>query len=205
MHQTFFPAGAAKVASHPPKNITEQKMLDSHLYDMSRQRFNFLVQCQWERKLFLEKQRRKTAVMRDLLRNVDLSDQPDRSFSLNRPKKDPLNKSKRIISIFDKEDLKSKTSFENLGSGSLAADVFVTHNFSRSLGPNSVISIGQDENVSHTFTVTSKAERPTKRQVWPLNDLRYTKLNDALCETYPKSVHLQSGSRARTVVDNIRY
>lgn len=40
---------------------------------MSKQRYNFMLHSKWQQKLFMEKQRQKTAVMKDLLRNVDLS------------------------------------------------------------------------------------------------------------------------------------
>uniref|UniRef100_H2Y3K3 Uncharacterized protein n=2 Tax=Ciona intestinalis TaxID=7719 RepID=H2Y3K3_CIOIN len=73
-------AGAART-NQPSKNITEQKMLDSKLYDMSKQRFNFVLQCQWQRKLFIEKQKRKTAVMRDLMKNVDITTTSENPFS----------------------------------------------------------------------------------------------------------------------------
>ena len=185
------------MSSQPPKNITEQKMLDSHLYDMSRQRFNFIVQCQWERKLFLEKQRRKTAVMRDLLRNVDLSNLPENSIPVARPREMMKTKtSGENFSMVDNNSTKSRMR-PNLDSTSCNLDVFVTHKFSRSLEHHSTHSVSLDENrTRRALTLTATTVRsgtlaPNVRS-WPLNDIRYTRLNEVLCENYPKSVHLQS-------------
>ena len=52
-------------------NITEQRMLENRLYDLSRERYKFMVQVAWQRKAFLDKQKRKTGMMKDLLKGVD--------------------------------------------------------------------------------------------------------------------------------------
>ena len=173
---------------------------------MSRQRFSFLVQCQWERKLFLEKQKRKTAVMHDLLRNVDLSGIPENPFITNRSKKEPVDKKRKLRPLLDKDDVNLNANSDQLDSRSLAADVFVTHNFVRSKGSHSIISAVQDENQTKSCDsrALSWSTNTGKRQTWPLNDLRYTQLNDVLCDTYPKSSHLLS-RKTRSVTENIRY
>ncbi|XP_002731870.1 uncharacterized protein LOC100374665 [Saccoglossus kowalevskii] len=54
-------------------NVTEQRMLESKLYDLSKERYKFIVQVQLQRKAFIDKQQRKTSVMKDLLKGVDVS------------------------------------------------------------------------------------------------------------------------------------
>ncbi|XP_072043756.1 uncharacterized protein [Amphiura filiformis] len=54
-------------------NVTEQRMLESRLFDLSRERYKFMVQVAWQRKAFLDKQKRKTGMMKDLLKGVDTS------------------------------------------------------------------------------------------------------------------------------------
>ena len=54
-------------------NITEQRMLENRLYDLSRERYKFMVQVAWQRKAFLDKQKRKTGMMKDLLKGVDMT------------------------------------------------------------------------------------------------------------------------------------
>ncbi|XP_070579661.1 uncharacterized protein [Ptychodera flava] len=54
-------------------NITEQRMLEAKLYDLSKERYKFIVQVQLQRKAFIDRQQRKTSVMKDLLRCVDIS------------------------------------------------------------------------------------------------------------------------------------
>lgn len=69
----FGRGNSSRVSAQPPKNVTEQKMLESKLFEMSKQRYNFMLHSKWQQKLFMEKQRQKTAVMKDLLKNVDVS------------------------------------------------------------------------------------------------------------------------------------
>ncbi|XP_039265205.1 uncharacterized protein LOC120340885 [Styela clava] len=68
----FGRGNSSRVSAQPPKNITEQKMLDAKLFEMSKQRYNFILHSKWQQKVFMEKQKQKTSVMKDLLKNVDL-------------------------------------------------------------------------------------------------------------------------------------
>ncbi|XP_019644630.1 PREDICTED: uncharacterized protein LOC109485456 isoform X2 [Branchiostoma belcheri] len=60
-----------RTAAQPAENYTEQRMLESKLYDLSKERYKFLSQANYQRKAFLDKQQRKTSVMKDLMRKVD--------------------------------------------------------------------------------------------------------------------------------------
>ena len=52
-------------------NVTEQRMLDGRLLDLSKERYKYMVQVAWQRKAFIDKQKRKTSMMKDLLTGVD--------------------------------------------------------------------------------------------------------------------------------------
>ncbi|CAH1273246.1 Hypp5070 [Branchiostoma lanceolatum] len=62
-----------RTSAQPAENYTEQRMLESKLYDLSKERYKFLSQANYQRKAFLDKQHRKTSVMKDLMRKVDSS------------------------------------------------------------------------------------------------------------------------------------
>ncbi|XP_072168549.1 uncharacterized protein [Diadema setosum] len=61
------------IGSQIKDNITEQRLLESRLLDLSKERYKFIVHVAWQRKAFIDKQKSKTGVMKDLLRNVDTS------------------------------------------------------------------------------------------------------------------------------------
>ncbi|XP_035695669.1 uncharacterized protein LOC118429295 isoform X1 [Branchiostoma floridae] len=62
-----------RTSAQPAENYTEQRMLESKLYDLSKERYKFLSQANYQRKAFLDRQHRKTSVMKDLMRKVDSS------------------------------------------------------------------------------------------------------------------------------------
>ena len=199
----LFLAGAAKVASHPAKNITEQKMLDSNLYEMSKQRFNFIVQCQWQSKLFLQKQKQKTTIMRDLLRNVDVSILSENPFTIRRKaavakrisRHNPALKSlPQIESTPNKDELKLSTRGNEIDIA--PESVFVTQKFPL---------IVEDQQDAVVATKRSQESNQVPRQgdsdwMWPIHDVRYLRLSEVLCENYPKIVHLQAKRKSINLV-----
>lgn len=62
------------IGSQVKDNITEQRLLESRLLDLSKERYKFIVHVAWQRKAFMDKQKCKTSVMKDLLRNVETVD-----------------------------------------------------------------------------------------------------------------------------------
>ena len=63
------------IGSQIKDNITEQRLLESRLFDLSKERYKFMVHVAWQRKAFMDKQKSKTSVMKDLLRKVDVAEQ----------------------------------------------------------------------------------------------------------------------------------
>jgi len=200
-----FSAGAARVASHPAKNITEQKMLDSSLYEMSKQRFNFIVQCQWQSKLFLQKQKQKTAVMHDLLRNVDVSILSENPFSIKRktaPAKRPRKrellslKSKslpEIASPSKKSDQRLTTRGDEVEIA--PENVFVTQKF-----PLIVEDRSDSDAIKRSKLGIHETSQDDDDWMWPIHDIRYIRLSEVLCENYPKIVHLQAKQKTANFV-----
>nr|XP_054762948.1 uncharacterized protein LOC129269471 [Lytechinus pictus] len=62
------------IGSQIKDNITEQRLFESRLLDLSKERYKFIVHVAWQRKAFMDKQRYKTSVMKDLLQNVETVD-----------------------------------------------------------------------------------------------------------------------------------
>ena len=199
----YFTAGAAKVASHPPKNITEQKLLDSYLYDMSRQRFNFIVQCHLEKKLFLEKQKRKTSVMKDLLRNVDLSGFVENPLGLAQSTATGINqKHESDRKKWNKESQTSDPKISRSRAATVVDGVLVTHRIPRISDQKTEVPTKPYSDSRSIFTSTTKTvqsknfySKESKASSSPLNDSRYRKLSEVLSENYPKSssLHLRKG------------
>ena len=173
-------------------------MLDSNLYEMSKQRFNFIVQCQWQSKLFLQKQKRKTSLMRDLLQNVDVSILSENPFTIRRKivttversktsrKEQRLLKSRNLPRLAPA--LKQDHARRALGNEMEIAteNVFVTQKFPLDVEPSRV----------ETFktAIQDRHEEPQEGAdaTWPISDLRYQRLSEVLCENYPKVVHLKA-------------
>ena len=51
-------------------NVTEQRMLQSKLWELSKERHKFLTQNSYEKKIFLDRQQRKSGAMREMLDGV---------------------------------------------------------------------------------------------------------------------------------------
>ncbi|XP_064630174.1 uncharacterized protein LOC135489031 [Lineus longissimus] len=78
-------------------NVTEQRMLQSKIMELSKERYKFMSQNAYERKVFLDRQQRKTNVMKDLLKGIDvdkyirragvLCSDMDQSLAPRKPKK----------------------------------------------------------------------------------------------------------------------
>lgn len=143
--------------SQPAKNVTEQKMLTAKLYDMSRQRFNFINHCRWQRKLFIEKQKKKTSVMQHLFKNVDTELLND---EVTKKKKKQQRRSRTTMTHLV-ESRQESVMRSNTGDG-----VFITernHSSGTHLPPIQPITTGT-----------------------PVNDSRYLRLSQSLCDNYPK-------------------
>ncbi|XP_022089443.1 uncharacterized protein LOC110978624 [Acanthaster planci] len=65
--------GTAMIGSQLKDNVTEQRMLEGRLLDLSKERYKFIVQVAWQRKAFVDRQKAKTGVMKDLLNGIDTS------------------------------------------------------------------------------------------------------------------------------------
>jgi len=150
--------------SQPAKNVTEQKMLTAKLYDMSRQRFNFMSHCRWQRKLFIEKQKKKTTVMQHLFKNVDsdlLSDEATKKKQKSRPPRRCRTTMTRPI-----ESRENPSAMRSTGDG-----VFITEHKPQvgTLPPIRPVT-------SSTATL--------------VNDTRFLRLSQSLCDNYPKMTPL---------------
>ncbi|KAK2159048.1 hypothetical protein NP493_1751g00003 [Ridgeia piscesae] len=62
--------GAMRNAGQLSFNVTEQRLLEAKVLDLSRARYRFKSQNQYDKYMFLERQRRKSSVFRDLLADV---------------------------------------------------------------------------------------------------------------------------------------
>ncbi|XP_071964767.1 uncharacterized protein [Antedon mediterranea] len=62
------------IGSQIKDNVTEQRMLESRLFDLSKERYKFIVQVAWQRKAFLDRQKQKTGVMKKLLTGIDTTE-----------------------------------------------------------------------------------------------------------------------------------
>ena len=51
-------------------NVTEQRMLIAKLREMSKERYKFLAQNEYDRKMFLERQQRKSSALKEMLEGV---------------------------------------------------------------------------------------------------------------------------------------
>ena len=58
-----------------PDNVTEQRMLMNKLYDLSKERYKFLSQSSFDKKVFLERQQKKSRVLREMLVGVSTEGQ----------------------------------------------------------------------------------------------------------------------------------
>ncbi|XP_033095286.1 uncharacterized protein LOC117099878 [Anneissia japonica] len=65
---------ALVIGSQIKDNVTEQRMLESRLFDLSKERYKFIVQVAWQRKAFIDRQKQKTSVMKDLLTGIDTTE-----------------------------------------------------------------------------------------------------------------------------------
>jgi len=168
-------------------------MLDSRLYDMSKQRFNFILQCQWQRKLFLEKQKRKTAVMRDLLRNVDVTiakENPFASQKIEKRRATVIPAARRKPDVMENVQKASTTIPGPRDSGSAQFEIspFVTQKdpylalLERSRNP-SVKSSASEENYVLADGQSSTG-KSTVTKPWPMCDERYIRLSQSLSSNY---------------------
>ena len=53
-------------------NVTEERMLQARLMELSKERYKFIHQMSYEKKMFLDRQQRKSAALKDKLKNVSL-------------------------------------------------------------------------------------------------------------------------------------
>lgn len=53
-------------------NITEQRVLQTRLLDLGRERYKAMTEREYQKNRFIDRQQQKTRVMRDLLRNINL-------------------------------------------------------------------------------------------------------------------------------------
>lgn len=165
-------------------------MLDAQLYEMSKQRFHFVVKCQWQSRLFLQKQQRKTAVMRDLLRNVDKSILTENPFSAHKKaEQSRLSPTKVQRSISSKSVSYIDRSVPGKISKTDSPSAFITQKQPLAEGE----SFLDNRKLDGLPVINLKREKSKDKDwMWPVHDDRYVKLSEVLCDTYPKVVHLQA-------------
>lgn len=59
------------IGSQLKDNVTEQRLLESRLMDLSKERYKFIVQVAWQRKAFVDKQKTKAGQMKELLVGIE--------------------------------------------------------------------------------------------------------------------------------------
>jgi hypothetical protein len=96
-------------------NVTEQRMLQSKIMELSKERYKFMSQNAYERKVFLDRQQKKTNVMKDLLKGIDVDRYVRRAGVLCSdldpnltPKKEPKKFSGRLA-LLDRLDPTKKS------------------------------------------------------------------------------------------------
>ncbi|CAK8684631.1 unnamed protein product [Clavelina lepadiformis] len=212
-------AAASRMTSQPAKNVTEQKMLDSKLFDMSKQRFNFILQCQWQRKLFLEKQRKKTTVMRDLLRNVDVTIFSENPFSTSKTKRrqGTVINNDRKKSAQTGSRIKASTTIPGMrrSPGLKSVDATFVTQRAKFLPSISESKKSRSERASDdspadvafsNFNPKVAADSDSIVQsAWPMSDVRYLRLSEALCDNYPKVQHLRSNAKNAFMASTTAY
>lgn len=190
-------------------------MLDAKLFEMSKQRYNFILHSKWQQKLFMEKQRQKTTVMKDLLKNVDLSKLNASVVKRTQGKLQPSNANLQNATEADKENLRNKENNEQLPEHIISDPVtkvvtFITEHSESNLYGQGVQSsdndnptLAVDESaygtdglppIKITNSVVQEVVETRRMQTyilplegrWPVRDSRFLKLSEALCENYPK-------------------
>ena len=123
--------------------------------------------------------------MRDLLRNVNL---PNSSQSaMTRSRATTSENYRKIANESEKQKLIEVTA-EQQKPFSSDSDVLVTHIFRRPTTQS--VKTKPSSSVSYTSSETVISKTKTS-MLWPLDDDRYLRLNQALSENYPKEIHLQ--------------
>lgn len=62
-------------------NITEQRVLQTRLLDLGRERYKAITEREYQKNRFIDRQQQKTRVMRDLLRNINLEQYRHKSLN----------------------------------------------------------------------------------------------------------------------------
>ena len=62
--------GSVRTTGQLSSNVTEQRLLETKVLELSRARYRFKSQNQYDRYMFLERQRRKSSIFRDLFADV---------------------------------------------------------------------------------------------------------------------------------------
>ena len=62
--------GSVRTTGQLSSNVTEQRLLETKVLELSRARYRFKSQNQYDRSMFLERQRRKSSIFRDLFADV---------------------------------------------------------------------------------------------------------------------------------------
>ncbi|XP_013382361.1 uncharacterized protein LOC106153103 [Lingula anatina] len=53
-------------------NVTEERMLKSKIMDLSKERYKYMTQSVYDMKQFLDKQKKKSRILQDLLKNIEV-------------------------------------------------------------------------------------------------------------------------------------
>ena len=181
-----------------PENVTEQRLLQAKLWELSKERHKFLSQNTYEKKMFLDQQKRKSDVFQELLKDV-IIDVRGRSRNLPKPRSEKYKrKEQRPQSIsLPTENDKSSSSiplFQTEPRGMIRIKTDESSRFpqiSESNTSSSVVKFANSCNKS--FNAPKKRESvnkwakkpPTKREsAGPMADPRYVSLTNALSCTY---------------------
>ena len=60
-------------------NVTEERLLKTRIWELSKERYKFLSQNEYEKRTFLDRQLRKNALFREITKNTDVSKSSGRS------------------------------------------------------------------------------------------------------------------------------
>lgn len=183
------------------KNVTEAKMLHSALMEISKQRYNFMQQSDWIQKRFLEAQRKKTTVMKDLLKNVNLNQiktishekisKNDNAEEDNLEKQVPENKNPDDVALpHNSRALSAKT-----GSTTRASKLYAFVTERGSMHSSSIHSRERANDYIPSVNTEEIHIKQRRNSRWPVKDARFLRLHESLSDVYhasPKVALLES-------------
>ena len=179
-------------------NVTEQRQLETYIMELSRERYKFMSKSKYERMTFVERQRRKSAVFRELLRNVTTGGRQTRASRCTKVvSHDVMPEMCNCLSQMCKQTLPSpQASNDMCASANDARQAYITTAIplpSRASTRSIQLCRLPDvhNGVRPTTTTTEQLRNPATLQSrrltstkTPVSDSRYRRLRSALCNNY---------------------